>query len=432
MRKRKSYLANQQIIFHQLFRRFKNLPRPLQFAFTLSLGTSALIYASVMLWYFSNDLTNPTFLGMDKCNACYGKKLCRSFLRGDFVLKGVSGVRVFDHVNIQNVFYAVANNSIPVVLKKLAHNSEFRDIDTKICTLSGLRYNCDLDLALSRSKPYNEPQLTTYSLENYFTRSMPCMSQRLLDYLQQHYDDDLTDFRVYKDARKRFIYTFSVNPEPLIIKAFPYTKGYPFPKAYGACGRYLVTENAGTRLADYYNAHWIKRIDIAWQLMKIADKFTKGSSENFKFYWTDCSYENIFINNKGKVVIVDLEDIIIIDTAKIEREKKAGDFDTKYSLKFTECKSGYGDCVEYSTESLCTQKEADLNYYVICRNLLSSYANHHLKPRGFLHDLPSNIEQEYKIKGLLEDCANPTKPNERWIIKDKILQVLKEIKDKHV
>lgn len=51
----------------------------------------------------------------------------------------------------------------------------------------------------------------------------------------------------------------------------------------------------------------------------MADKFTKGTSDNFKLYWTDVSYENIYVNHKGEIIIVDLEDIVITDVAKIMR-----------------------------------------------------------------------------------------------------------------
>lgn len=62
------------------------------------------------------------------------------------------------------MFYAVANSSVSVVLKKLAHTSEFREIDERVCQLSGFRENCDLDMALAHSKPYKEYQLSTYAL----------------------------------------------------------------------------------------------------------------------------------------------------------------------------------------------------------------------------------------------------------------------------
>lgn len=104
---------------------------------------------------------------------------------------------------------------------------------------------------------------------------------------------------------------------------------------------------------------------------------------------------------------------------------------TSYNLEFTECKSSYGDCIEYSMHSLCSQTDSDLNYFALCRNLLSSYANHHLKPGGFLHDLPASIEQTYKIKNLLEECAKPSLPSGRWQIKDKLLEIFKRIKDNH-
>lgn len=92
MRRKKAYLTNQKIIFYQFLRKFKSLPRPIQVAFVVSLTTSALIYGSIVVWYFTNDLTDPIFLGLDKCNACFGKGMCPSLLRGDVVLKVVLSI----------------------------------------------------------------------------------------------------------------------------------------------------------------------------------------------------------------------------------------------------------------------------------------------------------------------------------------------------
>ena len=45
-----------------------------------------------------------------------------------------------------------------------------------------------------------------------------------------------------------------------MLQTFQQADGWPFPKYYGACGRYVVVENAGRPLTEFYHATWEERV----------------------------------------------------------------------------------------------------------------------------------------------------------------------------
>ena len=66
---------------------------------------------------------------------------------------------------------------------------------------------------------------------------------------------------------------------------------------------------------------FIFQVDIAYQLMKIAERLTDNDI-GFALYLTDVSYDNFAINDDGKVIVIDLENIIVVDKARIKRGRK--------------------------------------------------------------------------------------------------------------
>ena len=55
--------------------------------------------------------------------------------------------------------------------------------------------------------------------------------------------------------------------------------------------------------------------------MQIAEKFTSNDLK-FSLYWTDLNSENLSVDNSGKVKVIDLENIIVVDVMAIEAGKK--------------------------------------------------------------------------------------------------------------
>lgn len=87
---------------------------------------------------------------------------------------------------------------------------------------------------------------------------------------------------------------------------------WPVPKYFGACGRIIIEEYVGLSLIDYYDKPWIQRARIASSLLNAAYKFT-FENENFGFYLTDISPDNIAVDDKDIAKFIDLENIIIVD-----------------------------------------------------------------------------------------------------------------------
>lgn len=52
--------------------------------------------------------------------------------------------------------------------------------------------------------------------------------------------------------------------------------------------------------------------------MKIAEKLNNEGNQ-FVLYWTDLSLENLVVDSSGKVTVIDLEDIIVVDREAITR-----------------------------------------------------------------------------------------------------------------
>ena len=57
--------------------------------------------------------------------------------------------------------------------------------------------------------------------------------------------------------------------------------------------------------------------------MYIAELFTNHEL-GFALYLTDVAYDNFAVNRHGKVIVVDLEDILVVDKAKIKRGEMEG------------------------------------------------------------------------------------------------------------
>jgi len=71
-------------------------------------------------------------------------------------------------------------------------------------------------------------------------------------------------------------------------------------------------EYVGADLNSYENADWRFRAKIALQLLQIAQKLTFHDTR-FSLYMTDVTAENLAIDEKGDVKVVDLGNIIIVD-----------------------------------------------------------------------------------------------------------------------
>ena len=102
---------------------------------------------------------------------------------------------------------------------------------------------------------------------------------------------------------------------------FPSEDDWPFPVYLGGCGRFIVEEYVGPNLSSWLpSASWKERIGAALQLLKIAEKFTKGVS-GLRMYITDLSLDNVAVTSTGDLKIVDGEHVIVVDLEIILKGK---------------------------------------------------------------------------------------------------------------
>ncbi|XP_046333377.2 divergent protein kinase domain 2A-like [Haliotis rufescens] len=418
-------MANLERAVHDSALKFKNLPTRAKFLFGSSLVVSVLFYGFIIRSFFKNDLMDEHFLETDKCPACYGMSACGQFFYDRVKFTGWSKLRFLDRVNIKNVHFADHQDLNSVVIKKLSHDSEIQAIDDKICSDGNRPAGCDIarviyitNTAQTLKKGPIQPE-TLKGEASMFT----CGSYRLLDRLWHYYKERLKKKEIFFRDKIQLWYISMVNTEPLMLQTFPASEGWPFPEYYGACGRFMMVEDTGRPLGDFFHASFEKRADIAYQIMKIADKMTINE-EQFALYWTDLTYENLSVDAAGKVKVIDLENIIVVDLMAIAATKPKG-WDEFLESPFDEC--GGKNCLGFSTAKLCSHVNSDHNYYAACRNILSQYANEDGKPGGLLHDMPDHARDYWDLEHLLNECARPQTVQGRIKVKDKLISAFENL-----
>lgn len=104
-------------------------------------------------------------------------------------------------------------------------------------------------------------------------------------------------------------------------QSFPSDEGWPFAKYLGACGRVVAVNYVGEELWSFYNAPWEKRVDLARQLMDIAEQLTNNDFE-FALYLLDVSFDNFAVGPRdGKVIVVDAENVLVADKKLIKQSE---------------------------------------------------------------------------------------------------------------
>ncbi|KAL3846392.1 hypothetical protein ACJMK2_017389 [Sinanodonta woodiana] len=401
------------------------------FAFLILL--TVFIYGNIYFLIGRNDLTDEKFLETDKCPACYGESMCFALFDNQVDLTGLSKIRSLDLINIKNVHFAKHKlHDTKLVLKKLAHDDELRTIDTKLCQDVGKPPYCDLARNLHKtsigSQIINNGLMPAY-LNDSSAFMFACPSLRLIDRVLDRYKEKAKRGVTLVRDKLQLWYTSLVNCEPLMLQAFPASEGWPFPEYFGACGRFIVVSDQGRPLKEYYDEPWEKRADIAFQIMKIADKFT-NNKDDFALYLTDLALENLAIDPAGKVTIVDAENIIVVDKMAVKRANLPG-WQELHESSFDECLDSSnnnkpGNCLSFSQEHLCTHLNSDHNYYAVCRNLLSSYANdrHTNRMGGLLHNMPNFARDDWDLENLLNKCVRPDMPQGRIQAANKLIHAL--------
>lgn len=221
-----------------------------------------------------------------------------------------------------------------------------------------------------------------------------------------------------------------VNAEPIILQTFPAEEDWPFPQYHGACGRYVVVDYKGRPVSEFYKAPWSKRVDIAYQILKIADQLTHNKEE-FSLYLTDVNGNNFVVDASGKVTIVDAEDIVVVDARAVRAAKPHGWEDIHESSSPDCSRKSFKECHPFSETQLCSHVTSDHNYYAVCRFLLSRYAqavDTGFSDGGLLHDIPDVAKDEWDLEYLLNECAIPQRQRGRVQVVHKLIEALDNLR----
>ena len=157
----------------------RRLPFVSKIALLVTLPMTLLFYTYIFKTLFTNHLTKENFLEVSTCPACYGHSLCPALLSGNHTLLGLSSIRFLDIFNVKNVHMS-QNGSHKIVLKKLGHYDELRNLDKRICIDAGYKANCDFSRAIYQTKSAMEREMNPTVVKG-LSFPMHCPSQRLVD-----------------------------------------------------------------------------------------------------------------------------------------------------------------------------------------------------------------------------------------------------------
>jgi hypothetical protein len=358
---------------------------------------------------------------MSKCPACFGVRLCPAIMSGKVELNDWNKFRLSKLVNARNVFYATWDDrgvKQQIVLKKLAHDHELDSLDKAICDRHGKEDSCKVsDAVVPLIEKYarvpddhdeNMPFVLNGEKIGKGTDVLLCPSHRKMDFLTtaakqfargQHENMILANV----------LTTILLNPEPVLLQAFPAKEGWPFPKYYGGCGRIIAEEYVGPSLTTFYQEPFLIRAQFARQLLSMANKFNENPT-NFILYLTDISPENFAVDEKTNMVkVVDLENIVVVDK-EILIKSKAKNANQLLVSESVPCEEGGNAdqlCFGYLTDDLCERPLSDHNYYAICAGLLAPGALSTEFPDGLLHSLPEELTKSSEFSEILLKCKDP-------------------------
>ncbi|XP_035207107.1 divergent protein kinase domain 2A-like, partial [Stegodyphus dumicola] len=172
------------------------------------------------------DLSDDQFTNVGHCPACYGSNLCPEFYHGDIFLIGISKGILYRFVNVKNVYLGKFRRD-KVILKKLAHDREFYDMDNRLCELSKLEKSCQVSSAVKSlvEKSTVAGQIQLLNILNSFeslTDATRCPSERLLKYmfgkLRSEPSESLQSEYVQNFKVGEMMYSLLINPEAVILQ----------------------------------------------------------------------------------------------------------------------------------------------------------------------------------------------------------------------
>lgn len=195
----------------------------------------------LFLKFDSIQLSDEAFLNIRTCPFCFGQTLCNE-LKQNFISNKVND---FVFINQNNLFNTYFLNSLfnvkniyplkdnlkkkDLILKKLAHDSEFLDFDGKELDCydkenSKRNDACLYSLITSNKKVLSDQPLAYSFLKTHSEylgiESVSCFSQRMLNifYNQTIYSKIVKTANNYFDQNVIILFTLKINPEPIFLQ----------------------------------------------------------------------------------------------------------------------------------------------------------------------------------------------------------------------
>ncbi|XP_076182444.1 divergent protein kinase domain 2A [Ptiloglossa arizonensis] len=343
---------------------------------------------------------------LHKCPACFGTSACNYVHKID--ITPYDFYSTFSYFfGVKNVFLGILNEN-KVILKKLAHSSELNAFDQMLCENKNFSHICTKNLENANNEDNTDfyeliaQEVTLNFTKDNLNRLRVCPNAQHLSNLLQYiyFNNKQIDT---KTLNINIWMSTIINPEPLLLQILPANKNWPVPKYLGACGRIIIEEYVGLPLTAYYNKPWLLRAKIASSLLDAAYVFTY-KNDDFGFYLTDVSADNIAVDLNNNAKFVDLENVIIVD----KNIMLEGNSTTWIQLQENTENLSCTECLVYSPAEICNHKTSDHNYYAICKILLALNINNSVLPGGLLHSIPTDILKTYSnIQYLIQECVTP-------------------------
>ncbi|KAL3253270.1 hypothetical protein MRX96_017541 [Rhipicephalus microplus] len=295
--------------------------------------------------------------------------------------------------NVKNVFMGELNGT-RVVVKKLAHDDEFREVDRRWCRSR----RCNVASAVRSTVDSGQSHEAALMKHLFAVRKeqdmTACPSSRLIRRMLM-----MLSYSPLMVARRQgalraadvLAYTVTVNAEPLLLQTFPRMDDWPFPTLLGSCGRTIVETYEGEPLSNFEQASWTVRANISLQLLDMADLMTENPTQ-YALYMTDVSLDNFAVNDQGEVRLIDLENIIVVDRMQVRAERRPG---WKQWLEHRE--EMCHDCLSFNAEDLCSHSASDHNFY-------------------------ASVDEQYGLSALLAMCDQPRNSKENRFVASRLLR----------
>ncbi|PAA46085.1 hypothetical protein BOX15_Mlig010328g3 [Macrostomum lignano] len=193
------------------------------------------------------------------------------------------------------------------------------------------------------------------------------------------------------------LFTALVNPEPLLLMTFTSEKGWPFPRYYGACGRFIVVEHRGRSATDYLTAPLSERLLLSMRILQLAIKLT-ASDTGFSLYLNDWDLANFAVYPDTRTVtLVDLSNVIVVDTLQLNSDVSRQHRTTNGS--------------KAKVDEVCDHRLSDWNLLHACSMLRLSLLN-------------DQIADSQQVGNYLNECASAQPKRSRFQLAKLIIDAL--------